>query len=320
MYISATLDVSRQLRGSETITGCYDLFDALLPACGIFDLSEGMYRGNPAVPFAQAQRNQHNYLLDQLRGRRGSFLLDIGCGNGTLLLAAQERGIHPIGVTLSPAQFERCGRHGLSVKLLDYRDLPKTWEAAFDGIVANGSLEHFVQPKAAARGMGDVIYRHFFETCHRLLRPHRASRLVTAAIHYGRYVGDPAAMQKNPWSFPWGSDEFHMALLAHVFGGSYPREGQLERCADGLFSLVVADDGTEDYRLTSEWGLKRVRRCFLHPVTAMKLLAQFLPRLRGNCRQGLMLLMLLLSESWQWQFRGSDPPMRHWRHTWARID
>lgn len=320
MRTSSALDVPMQIRGTQRVARCYDLLDVLLPTCGIVDLSEGMYHGHPTVPFSVAQRSQHTYLLDQLGCRRGFLLLDVGCGNGTLLRAASERGAHALGLTLSEAQCERCRREGLGTRVLDYRDVPKAWEARFDGIVANGSLEHFVQPEAAAMGMNDVIYRHFFETCHRLLRPHRASRIVTTAIHYGRFVGDPVTMRKNPWSLPWGSDEFHLALVTQAFGGSFPKEDQLERCADGLFTLVAAQDGTDDYRLTSEWGLKRVRRCFLQPVTAAKLWARLLPRLRRNIRQGLTLLALLATESWQWQFRGENPPMRHWRHTWERID
>lgn len=320
MHTSTVLDLPPQLRGTHTINRCYAFFGAL-NICGIDDLSEGQYDGDPTMPFARAQRNQHNYLLDQVWcWGSGSRLLEIGCGNGTLLLVAGERGARGVGLTLAEEQRIRCRRLGLDVRLLDWRDVPDEWEAGFDSIVANGSLEHFVQPEAAAMGMSNAMYRHFFETCHRLLQPNCSARLVTAAIHYGRYVGDPVTMQKNPWSLLWGSDAFHMALLARVFGGSYPSEGQLERCADGLFTLVEAQDGTEDYRLTSEWGLKRVRRCFLHPPTALKLWAHLLPRLRRDFRQGLMWLALLFTESWQWQFRGPRPPMQHWRHTWQRID
>ncbi|MBI4022433.1 MAG: class I SAM-dependent methyltransferase [Candidatus Andersenbacteria bacterium] len=319
MYATGTI-LTEQIGDEARIATCYDVFDAVLPACGILDLSEGMYEGDPQRPYWRAQERQLQYLLDQIGCKAGSVILDIGCGNGTLLAAAQRRRAQAIGFTLAPAHVRQCQQRELDVRLLNYRKLPKHWQAAFDGIVANGSLEHFVQPAEAAAGLADAIYREFFEICHWLLRPHRCSRLVTAAIHYRRFIGDPVLMQKSPTSFAWGSDNFHMAILAQAFGGSYPQAGQLQRCSEGMFELIEVVDGTEDYRLTSEWGLEHVRRCLLHPLWGWGVWARFLPAVLRNWRQGRLILLLLWSESWQWQFRGDDPPMRLFRHTWQRID
>ena len=70
---------------------------------------------------------------------------------------------------------------------------------------------------------------------------------------------------RNPFTFPRGSDAFHFALLARSFGGWYPVPGQLERCARGLFELVHEEDGTDDYRRTSEAWLGGVRRALHSP-------------------------------------------------------
>lgn len=315
---TTSVAMAERIGDDQRVAKCYDVLDTVLPACGIWDLTEGMYEGEPQRSFEHAQQRKRLYLLNQIHCSVNSVILDIGCGNGTLLAAAQRRRAQAIGITLSPAQVRRCRRRGLDVHLMNYRSLCNRWPAAFGGIVANGSLEHFVQPAAA--GLADKIYREFFEICHRLLRPHRHARLVTTAIHYDRFVGDPVAMQRNPTAFLWGSDNFHMAVLAQSFGGFYPHAGQLERCTDGLFELVAAEDGTEDYRLTSEWGLARVRRCLRHPLWGWGIWSRLAPAVWRNFHQGRLMLLMLWSESWQWQFRGKNPPMRLMRHTWQRID
>ncbi len=50
-----------------TVVTCYAAVDRFFPACGLFDLTEGIYHGNPALPFEQAQADQHDYLLDQVQ-------------------------------------------------------------------------------------------------------------------------------------------------------------------------------------------------------------------------------------------------------------
>jgi len=104
------------------VVNCYDFFDRVFPECGLFDLTEGIYSNDSATSYEQAQKNQINWILDEVNCRNGSRILDIGCGYGTLLEAAQERGAEAIGITISPPQVQHC-RHGeLDARLLDYRE------------------------------------------------------------------------------------------------------------------------------------------------------------------------------------------------------
>ena len=57
------------------------------------------------------------------------------------------------------------------MRLQDYKGLGPDWDGRFDAVVANGSVEHFVQPADAAAGRDAEIYRHLFATVHRLLDP-----------------------------------------------------------------------------------------------------------------------------------------------------
>ena len=92
---------------------------------------------------------------------------------------------------------------------------------------------------------------------------------------------------------------------------------QLERCADGYFELVEEVDGTEDYLLTSEEWVRRLRRAVLSP-RILKIAIRSIPLVLRTPRQLLTLLMtVFLSDSWNWQFRPPHPPTRLLRQTWS---
>jgi cyclopropane-fatty-acyl-phospholipid synthase len=94
-----------------------------------------------------AQRAKLEYSLDKLRLSPGMRLLDIGCGWGGLVIAAAQRGVHALGITLSERQYEEARRRidelglgGLAhVERTDYRDLGGR---RFDAIASIGMVEH----------------------------------------------------------------------------------------------------------------------------------------------------------------------------------
>lgn len=314
-------DDSESLEPSRTVVACYSAVDRFFPACGLFDLTEGMYHGDPETPYEEAQANQLDYLLDQIRCEPRRRVLDIGCGYGTLLERVQQRGALGVGITISPEQLRFCRGRKLDVYPLDYRAIPADWDRTFDGVIANGSIEHFVQPTDAAAGIQDDVYRHLFAKVHRLIDPNsNMRRFATTTVHFVRKPPDPRDVLKNPLTFRWGSDNFHWAVLERGWGGYYPEIGQLRRCANGYFDLINEDDGTDDYRLTSAEWLRRTRRALLSPKL-VKIAYQSLPVLvRCPGQFTTLLLNLLCSESWNWQFRPPNPPTRLLRQTWAYRD
>ncbi len=181
----ASVDVcQRGVQPWETVVTCYSAVDRFFPACKLLDLTEGIYHGNPDLPYEQAQTNQHDYLLDQVQCGPGRWVLDIGCGYGTLLHRVRHRGAAGVGITVTPEQVRRCRHNGLDVHLLDYRAVPREWDGTFDGAIANGSMEHFVRPDDVAAGRADDVYRHLFATVHRLIDPASpARRFATTTIH-----------------------------------------------------------------------------------------------------------------------------------------
>ncbi len=302
---------------NNTAVCCYALFDRFFPACGLLDYTEGLYHGDPTTPYDVAQKNQIEYILDEAGCSAGKRILEIGCGNGTLMSAARERGAQAVGITISPEQVARCRWRGLDVRLLNYLDLDESWAHRFDAVAANGPVEHFVQPQDALAGRADGIYARFFEICRRAIDPGSAiRRLVTTTIHFDR-APRPENLLRSPLAFRRGSDNFHWALLARSFGGWYPQRGQFARCAAGLFRNIHTTDGTYDYHLTSEEWLRRMRAVLPTWKGGRLLLGAAPYALRHPIQCATMFACMLGSESWNWQFRGPDPPTRLLRQTWA---
>jgi cyclopropane fatty-acyl-phospholipid synthase-like methyltransferase len=310
--------VTEQCGTAPTVYTCYDVLDIAL-AGGVTDFTDGKYvdNRNDRAAYLAAQRRQAEYLLDQVGCGPGTRLLDIGCGYGRILEHSARRGAKPIGVTISPPQVAYGQAHGLDIRELNYRnlfrDLDRDWEGAFDAVVANGSLEHFVQVADAVAGRDDEIYEELFAICRRLLRD--GGRLVTTAIHFHkRGQVNPREMLGGPYVHPRGSDNFQFAMvLERTFGGWYPEPGQLARCAAPYFELIAEEDGTHDYHLTSEYWLRRqqwstafnprvwwalVRKSFAQPLAVAE-----------------MVRCLVLDQSWAWQFR-PPAPTRLLRQTW----
>jgi hypothetical protein len=182
--------------------------------------------------------------------------------------------------------------------------------------VANGPMEHFVQPADAVQNKGDDIYREFFRIAHRAIDPNSPNRrLVNTTIHFVRRP-DPADLLKSPFHFPWKSDNFHWAMLARSYGGFYPDIGQFQRCADGQFRPINEVEGTEDYCLTSEEWLRRIREA-IRTRLGVKVLGKSLPTMLTHPKQfATMIMCMLISESWNWQFRAPNPPTKLLRQTW----
>ncbi len=296
---------------------CYTMVHAA-EAVGIRDLADGEYLPSD-TNLEQGIERQLNYLLDEVGCNRPGFrLLEIGCGYGHLLRMAKARGARAVGVNISPEQVKYCNEQGGQVYCCTYRDLldAANWQGQFDGVIANGSLEHWVQPEDVLAGKMDDIYRESFQIAHQMLDPDAPNaRYVDTAIHVKREVKPEYLL--TPWrKHPRGSDRRHFSLLHHWMGGWYPVDGQLEACAEPFFSLEKEQDGTLGYKIANDYRMQRMLHgLYKNPKLVYRLARSLVchPAIAST-----MINCFYIEKSWDWQFQGDDPPMKLLRHTWRK--
>lgn len=183
----------------------------------------------------EAQANKLRLVLDKLDLQPGQRLLDIGCGWGSMEVAAARRGIHVLGVTLSQPQVDWANdwirREGLEdlaeVRLMDYRDVPET---GFDGICSLGMMEH----------VGVAHYASYFQEMFDKLKPggrllnHQITRHASSDRHHpGKFI--------DRYIFPDGE----MAAPGLV----------MTRIHDAGFEVVHEENLRQHYALTlRHWG------------------------------------------------------------------
>jgi 2-polyprenyl-3-methyl-5-hydroxy-6-metoxy-1,4-benzoquinol methylase len=92
------------------------------------------------------------YLAVPNRGR----MLDVGCGDGSVLKLANELGWNTEGVDFDPAAVANATRHGLSVRLGALKD-QRYPENAFDLVLMSHVIEHVPDPLATIREIRRVL-------------------------------------------------------------------------------------------------------------------------------------------------------------------
>lgn len=90
------------------------------------------------------------------RHRRPGRLLDVGCGAGTLLSLARERGWTARGIDVNAASVEHCRKQGLDALAGPFPN-PALAGELFDAIVLNDVLEHLPDPRAALGAVRELL-------------------------------------------------------------------------------------------------------------------------------------------------------------------
>ena len=174
--------------------------------------------GSPSDSLEEAQRRKVALLLDRLKLKPGDRLLEIGCGWGSLAIAAAERGAEVVGLTLSTEQKawaeERIAAAGLAdrieIRLQDYRNTAEQ----FDAVASVEMVE----------AVGERWWGTYLDSIARNLKPGGRAALQFISIDhriFDRYAENADFIQT--YIFPGGMllDEPRFAALAHERGLSW---------------------------------------------------------------------------------------------------
>jgi cyclopropane-fatty-acyl-phospholipid synthase len=207
----------------------------------------GLY-ATPETTLDGAQEAKLDWLVRRnLRLAPGQRLLDIGCGWGSLVLYAAERGCHVVGVTPSAPQREhvlgQAAERGLAdrvdVRLGRFSALDLTGER-FDGVSMVGSIVHMPDRE-------DVL-----AAVSRLLRPHGRLYLSESCFRNQRIF---AEYRNSPGFRFVGTDIFG-------YGEMVPLADLIAATESAGLSVVRLADLTAHYpRTLADWaeGVRRAR-------------------------------------------------------------
>lgn len=190
--------------------------------------------GTDTESLEEAQIRKIDHHLDCSGAPAAERLLDVGCGWGSLLRRARERGTRrAVGLTLSRAQalhVTALGADGIDVKLESWRD--HTPDAPYDSIVCIGALEHFARLESSPADKV-LAYRDFFKFCRRHLVPR--GRLSLQTITWGTLRAEKV-------------DPFITNSIFPESNLPYPWE--LFQAADRVMEIVQCRNDRADYART----------------------------------------------------------------------
>src|ERR1700710_2436619 len=107
---------------------------------------------SPAPRGSKDYRGDHLLVAEMVE--RGSKVLDVGCGDGDLLILLEKNGIDGRGIELSREGVNRCVGKGLAVVQGDAdTDLINYPDDAFDYVILSQTLQATRQPRVVLENL-----------------------------------------------------------------------------------------------------------------------------------------------------------------------
>jgi cyclopropane-fatty-acyl-phospholipid synthase len=211
-------------------------------SCARFD-------GDYSMTLEDAQLKKHQFIVDGCNIKKGTKVLDMGCGWGAFIDYLNKLGAITYGVVLAKGQSDACIKNGLNVTHMNTKDITPETFGKFDAVTAMGSPEHLCSVEEYKEGKQEEIYKTYFKQVADLLPI--GGRFYCQTMVFGPNMvkfEDIKFNQTDIWKKEFSSEEL-MDLICQVFPGSwlpYGKEGLLEP-ASKYFKLVSIDSGRLDY-------------------------------------------------------------------------
>ncbi len=210
---------------------------SLTYSCALWDEKEG-YDALEA-----AQLRKIDYHIAEAEARGANRVLDIGCGWGSVLnrLVEIHECKHAVGITLTEAHSKWVSSFNnpkIEVRLESWADHHPT--ESYDALISLGVFEHFARRDHSIEEK-IAVYRSFFTSCHRWLKP--GSMFALQTISYGNARREDMDPFISNEIFP----ESDLPCLPEIVTA-------LER----IFEVVKIRNDRKDYALTCRAWLKRL--------------------------------------------------------------
>jgi len=208
-----------------------------------FAYSAALFKG-PNDTLEVAQERKFRWHMESARVAEAKSVLEVGCGWGTLLrmISEEPQTERIVGLTLSDAQTEYLR----SLKLPKTEIRTENWavhepKQKYDSIISIGAFKHFAKPEDTQE-QNMIVYRDFFQRCHRWLSPTGGLSLQTIA--YGNMPRKDASKFMNTEIYP---------------ESELPYLGEIISAVDGLFEVVAIRNDRFDYARSYDCWLENLR-------------------------------------------------------------
>ena len=131
--------------------------------------SGARFDGDFTMSIEEAQLKKHKFIVEGCNIKKGSKVLDIGCGWGAFVDYMTKMGVNAYGVVLAKGQADACIKNGLNVKHMDSKDITPETFGKFDAVTAMGSPEHLCSVEEYKAGKQNDIYKAYFKQVSDLL-------------------------------------------------------------------------------------------------------------------------------------------------------
>ncbi|TAL61527.1 MAG: methyltransferase domain-containing protein, partial [Bacteroidetes bacterium] len=127
------------------------------------------FDGDFSMTLEEAKINKYKFIVNGCKIKKGTKVLDMGCGWGAFMDYLNGLGAETYGVVLAKGQADACMKNGLNVRHMNSKDITPETFGKFEAVTAMGSPEHLCSVEEYKAGEQENIYKIYFKQVASLL-------------------------------------------------------------------------------------------------------------------------------------------------------